>query len=114
MRLLQCQRAIQLAFGEFDLGARVRKLAIGLRGDRLERTCIDQIQEVARLDEGAVAELDVGDEAADAGANLNLLDRIEPARELVPVGDGSLDGLSYGDRRRWRGRSLRCLLFLAA
>ena len=38
----------------------------------------------------AVLELDRVDEAADAGADLDLLDRLEPADEFVPVGDRSL------------------------
>ncbi len=84
-----------------------------MRGYRFERTGVDKVQEVAGRDEGAVAEFDRRNEATDAGTNLNLLDRIKPPREFVPVRDGSLDGLGDGDGRGG-GRGLRRLLFLAA
>ena len=113
LRLLQRQRAIQLPFGKFDLGARIRKLAVGLRGDRLERPRVDKIEKIAVFYESAVAEFHVCNKAADAGTNLNLLDRIEPPRELVPIRDGSFDGLGHGDRWRRRGRGLRRLLLFA-
>src|SRR5882757_6432600 len=67
----QGQSAVELAFGQLRLGASVRELAVGLLGDRLERTGIDDVQEIAGTDEGAVAELDIGDKAADPGADLN-------------------------------------------
>jgi hypothetical protein len=58
----------------------------------------------------AVPELDIGDETADAGANLNFLDRLEASGELIPIGDGAFHRLRDGDRRRrrrcgrlWRG-----------
>ena len=107
------QRAIQLPLGKFHLGARIRELTVGLRGYRLERAGIDEVKQVAGVDEGAVPEFDTVDEAADAGANLNLLDRIEPPGELVPVRDGSLDGLGDGDGRGG-GRGLRLRLLAAA
>ena len=96
-----------------DLGARVGELAVGLLGDRLERAGIDQIEQVAGMDDVAVLELDTGDEAADPRPDLDLLDRLEPAGEFVPVGDGALDRLRDRDRRR-RGGGLRRRLFAAA
>ena len=113
LRLLQRQRAIQFPLAQFDLGAGVRKLTFGLRGHRFERTGVDKIQEVAGADESAITEFDCRNEAADAGTNLNLLNRIEPSRELVPVRDGSFDGLGDGDRRGC-GRGWSRLLFPAA
>jgi len=98
--LIQGQRAVEFALGEFRLGARVRELAFGLFRDRLEGTGIDDVQEVAGVDESAVAEFDIGDEAADAGADLDFLYRIEPSGEFVPIGDGALGRLCDGDRRR--------------
>src|SRR6266436_1805361 len=62
--LHQSQPAVEFAFGQFRLGARVRKLAIGLQRDRLERTGIDHVKQIAGMDDGAVAEFDIGDEAA--------------------------------------------------
>ena len=83
------------------------KLAVGLLGDRLERTGIDHVKQIARADDRAIAEFDTVDEAADAGANLNLLDRLEASGEFVPVGDGPLDRLRHGDGRRRGSRRLR-------
>ena len=109
----QRKRTVELALGEFRLGARIRELAIGLLGNCFEGAGIDNVQEVAGLDEGAVAEFDVGDEPADPGANLNLFDRIEPSGEFVPIGDGAFGGL--GDRdRRCSGRNRRRRLVIAA
>ena len=109
----QVQAAIELALGKFDLGARIRKLAVGLLGDGLERAGIDDVEQIAGMDHVAVLELDAGDEAADPGADLDLLDRLEPAGELVPIGDGALDRLRDRHRRR-RGGRLRRRLFAAA
>ena len=109
----QVQAAIELALGELHLGARIRKLAVGLFGDGLERARIDQIKQVAGMDHVAVLELDIGDKAADPRADLHLLDRLEPAGEFIPIGDGALDRLRDRHRRRC-GRSLRRRLFAAA
>ena len=51
----QVQAAIEFALGKFHLGARIRELAVGLFGDRLERTGIDQIKQVAGMNHVAVA-----------------------------------------------------------
>ena len=61
----------------------------------------------------AVLELDIGDEAADPGANLNLLDRFEPAGELIPIRDGTFGRLRDRDRG-WSGRGLWRRLVTAA
>jgi hypothetical protein len=103
----QGQRALELALRQFRLGARIGQLAVGLQRDRLERTGIDDIEQVAGFDEVAVAELDGVDEAADAGTDLDLLHRLETAGELVPIGDDTLGRLRDGNGRCWRRRSLR-------
>ena len=95
----QGQAAVEFALGELRLGARIRELAVGLLGDRLKGTGIDDVEKIAGLDEGAVAKFDVGDEAADPGANLNLLHRLEPSGEFVPIRDGAFGGLRDRDRR---------------
>ena len=100
--LVQGQGAVEFALGEFRLGARIGQLAVGLLGDRLERTGVDHVKQIARLDEGAVAKFDAGDEAADAGANLNFLDRLEPSGEFIPVGDGAFHRLGHRHGRRPR------------
>src|SRR6185295_12840258 len=75
-------------------------------GDRLEWPGIDDVQQIARAHDGAVAEVDAGDETADAGANLDLLHRLEPPGEFIPVGNGTLHRLRNGDGRRRSGRLL--------
>ena len=96
--LVQHQRAVEFALGELSLGAGVGQLAIGLLGNGLERAGIDGVEQVAGLDEGAIAEFDAGDKAADTGANLDFLDRLEPAGEFIPIGDEALDRLRDRDR----------------
>ena len=96
----QVQAAVEFALGEFRLGARIRELTVRLLGDGFEGTGIDDIQKVAGPDESAVAKLDVGDEATDAGANLNLFNRLEPAGEFIPIRHGALGGLGHRDGRR--------------
>ena len=105
----QGQAAVEVALGELRLGARIGELAVGLLGDRLERAGIDHVKQVAGMDHVAVLELDIGDEAADPGTDLDLFDRVEPAGEFVPVGDGALDRLRHRDRRRRSGGGLRRL-----
>ncbi len=104
------KRAIEFALGKLGFGARIRKLAVGLLGHRLERTRIDDIEQIAGMNDGAVAEFDAVHEAANAGANLNLLDCLEPPGEFVPVGDGTLGWLRHRDGRRRGSRLLRRLV----
>jgi hypothetical protein len=100
----QAQAAIEVALGKLSLGTRIRKLAVGLLGDGFEGTGIDQIEQVPGMHHVAVLELDIGDEAAHAGANLNFLDRLEASGEFIPIGHGAFDWLRDGDGRRRRGR----------
>ena len=57
------------------------------------------------LDQGAVLEVDLVEIAGDAGADLDLVDRLEAADEIVLLDDVLHDRLGDGDRRR--GRRLR-------
>ena len=107
------QAAIELALGKLRLCPGVGKLAIRLVGHRLERPRVDDVKQVAGMHDVAVLELDTGYKAADAGADLNLFNRLEAAGELVPVGDGPFDRLRHRHRRRRRGR-LRLRLLVAA
>src|SRR3954470_7281392 len=111
--LHESQAALEIALGKLPLGARVGELPFGLQYDRLERARIDDVKQIAGADDRAVLELYAIDEAADAGTDLNLLDRLEAAGELVPVGDGPFDRLRHRHRRRRRGR-LRLRLAVAA
>ena len=111
----QGQPAIEVALGKLRLGARIRKLTVGLCRHRFEGAGIDEIKQVTGVDHVAVLELDIGDEAADTRLDLHLLDRLEAAGELVPIGDGALQRLRDGDRRRRRrGRCLRRLSLATA
>jgi hypothetical protein len=57
--LHQGQAAVELAFGELDFGTRVGQLTVGLFGNRLEGTGVDQIEQVAGMDDVAVLEFDI-------------------------------------------------------
>ena len=100
------KRTVEFSLGKLGLGARIGKLSIRLLGHRLEWAGIDHVKQIAGMNDVAVAELDAVHEAADAGANLNLLDCLEPPGEFVPVGDGTLGWLCHRNGRRRR----RCLL----
>ena len=82
-------------------------------GDRLERAGIDHVKQIAGADDGAVAEFDAVDEAADPGAHLHLFHRLEAAGEFIPIGDGAFDRLRHRNRRR-RRRGLLLRLVAAA
>ena len=62
-------------------------------------------QEIAAIDEGALAEVHRLDGAGDAGADFDPLDGLKPAGKLVP-GHG-LPGRDDGDRNR-QGRGRGC------
>ena len=94
-------------------GARVRQLAVCLQGNRLEWARIDDVKQVAGMHDSAVAKLERGDKDADAGADLHLLDRLEPTGELVPIGDGAFHRLRHRDRGRRRRGLLRRLVAAA-
>ncbi|MBA7698797.1 hypothetical protein ES703_107479 [subsurface metagenome] len=109
----QGQRALEFALGQFGFGAGIGELAVGLQCDRLEGTGVDHIKQVTRLDEIAVLELDGVDEAADPGADLHFVHRLEAASEFIPIGDHAFGRLRDGNRRRRRRRGLRRRLVAA-
>jgi hypothetical protein len=76
-------------------------------------TRIEREQQLAALDVVAVPEVDRLDIAADAGANVDLLGRLEAAGEVVPVDDPLLQRVGDGDggrRRRAGGLALRAAI----
>jgi hypothetical protein len=95
----QGQAALEIALGKLRLGARIRELTVRLLGDGLKRPGVDNIEKIARFDECTVTKLHAGDESADPGANLDLLHRLEPSGELVPIGNGAFGRLCHRDRR---------------
>src|SRR4051812_30181943 len=114
--LNQGQAPVEFTLRKLFLGPRVVELTLGLQRDRLKRAWIDDVKQIACMNDRTIRERDPVDEAADASADLNLLDRLEPAGELIPVGDCSFHRLRNCHRRwrwRWRGR-LRLRLVSAA
>src|SRR4029453_3692394 len=108
------QAAIELALSKLSLCSGVGKLAIGFLGPRLKPPRGDDVKQGAGMNHVAILELDIGDEAADAGTDLNLLDRLEATGELVPVGDSPFDRLRHRHRRRRRRGRLRLRPLAAA
>ena len=82
---------------------RLRELRLGGIEVDLIGPRIDDEEQIALLDQLAVREMDLRQIAADPGANLDVVDRLELAGELVPFGDGLLQGMADGDRRRLGG-----------
>ena len=89
--------ARQVGAGEVGLS-----LGGGERG--LGRARIEREEELALAHGLAVAEMHALQVAADAGAHLDALRRLEAAGEIVPVDDGFLE--RDGHRNRWSGRRL--------
>ncbi len=103
----QGQAAIELALGKLRLRARIRELTVRLLGNGLKRPGIDNIEKIASFDEGTVTKLHTGDESADPSADLDLLHRLEPSSELVPIGNGAFGRLCDRDGRCGDGLRLR-------
>ena len=97
--LIQGQRAIEFTPSELRFGTRVRELAVRLQGDRFKGSGVDDIQEIAGIDESAVAKFDIRNESADPGANLNLFYCLKSAGELVPIRDRAFRRLCDRDGR---------------
>ena len=91
-----CDRGIGLV----GLGA--RELGLTLLDHRLVGILLDHEQEIAGLDVGALLEQPLLEEPGDAGAQLHLVDRDDPAVEADARRDlGRLHG-DHGHRRRRR------------
>ena len=82
--------------------------ACGAVGRRLVGARIDDEQDLARLDELAVPELDLLHVARDAGADLDLLHRLEAAGELVVLRQATHERGSDRDRRGAGGPAWAC------
>src|ERR1700722_13668076 len=108
----QGQAALEIALGKLRLGARIRELTVRLLGNGFKRSGIDDIKKIAGIDECTVTKFHAGNEPADPGANLDLLHRLEPSGELVPIRNGAFGWLRDRDRRC--GGSLQRRLFPAA
>jgi hypothetical protein len=93
---------------------RARDLGQPLVDRRLIGRLLDHEQQVAGLDLLALLEQSLLQEAGHAGPQLDFVDRLDPADELVLVGDVAGFDRGHGDRRRRRGRGSRGLLLPAA
>ena len=87
---------------------------LGLIDRRLIEAFLDREQQVAFLDVGAFGEQPLLEEAVDAGAQIDLVDRLDPAGEAILRADILLDGLDHGDGGRRAGRGLRLLAVAAS
>ena len=96
--LHELKAAFKIALGKLDLGARVGKLPLSLQRDSLERARIDDVKQIAAVDDRTILELYTIDKATYAGTDLNLLNRLEATGELVPVGDRPFDRLRHRHR----------------
>ena len=101
----QLLAALEVALGERDARLGRRDLRLGaLDLGRVGRG-IDGDEQIALLDQRAFAEMHGLHRAGDARADLDALDRLEAAGELVPDRDVAL--LDHRDRNRRRLRR-RC------
>ncbi len=97
--------AHDLLVGQVELGVRGQKLCLGLLELDLERARIDHEQQVALMDDLAVGEVDLGQVAADLGADLDIVHGRElagegrPGRQVAPQRGADGDG-----GRGWRSR----------
>jgi len=99
----QLLAAREVAFGERQVGARLRELCPGLRERRLEWPAVNGEQRIALLDDLSVLELDLVEIAGDARPDLDHVDRNKAPDIFVVVGHRLLHGLR--DRHGGRGRS---------
>ena len=112
----QLGRARLLELGQPELGQGLVELGLCAVGRRLVGARIDDEQDLARLDELAVPELDLLHVARDAGADLDLLHRLEAAGELVVLRQATHERGSDRDRRGggWGSLGLPGALAVAA
>src|SRR5262249_31513221 len=106
-------RALHVEGGDLEPGLGAFDIRIGLVDGDSVGPRIDHEQKVALLDELALAEIDRVDETGDPRPHLDALDRDEPPRVFVPLGDLFLQWPRHGHRRRRRG-SGASLLAVAA
>ena len=87
-------RALQIAFGKGEVGARLREIGARLIDGVLERPLVDGEQQVALLDDLTVGEMHLLEIAGHARADLDRVDRNEAADIFVLVDDVLLTGVA--------------------
>ncbi len=95
--------ALDLQLGQVDLRLVARDLGLGAVDGDLVGPLVDGEQRIAGFDELAVLEMQLLDEARDAGAHLDRGDRLEAPGEFVPLRDPLGD--RGGDADRHGGRT---------
>ncbi len=103
----QAFRALDLVFRERDLST--GPLHFRRRGfdGEFVGPLVDREEQIALPDDLTVAEMDLIDEAGDAGAHLDLRHGLEAAGVFIPLHDPLGDRLGDDDRRRRRRSALR-------
>ena len=97
----------RVAFGQRHPRRRGLQLGLGLGELDFVGTRIDHEQQIALVDDLAVLEMDLGQDAADLGAQLDPVDRGELPEKAEPDIDIALQWLADRDRQRRRGRGRR-------
>ena len=101
---------MQLGIRRLGLGR--RQVCLGLVDLRLELHLLDLVEQVAGLDVLAFAEQDLVEEALDAGAQVHLVDGLDPADELEGLPDTPGHGRTHADGRLGRRRRGSFLAFV--
>ena len=109
----QLLAALQIGFGEGEIGARLRQIGPHLLEHDLERPAVDGEQQIALLHHLAVDEMDRGEIAGQPRADLDRFHRGEAADIFVLVDHGALHRVGHGHGRR-RGGALLLLALAAA
>ena len=109
LHLYQLFGAAHLALGQVRRSARLLQLGLRPIEVGLVRAGIDLEEHLALADLAALGERHSPDVARDPGPDLDLVHRLEPAAELVPLGDVALEhrghadgGAAAGARAAWR------------
>ena len=106
-RAAQLLGAVEIALREFQPDLRGGDGRLRLFEHVTVGSRIDGEEEITRLDEGAVLEMNLVEIARDPGADIDLIDGLEAPDEIGPLDDVLHHGLRDGDgRRRLAGASL--------
>jgi hypothetical protein len=100
-RASERRRALVVALGKRDPRLGGGDGGFGLVEGRLVRALVDGEEEIALVDDRAVAKGHRGEIAGDACANLDEVDGLEAADEIVALDHLLHDRLGDRDRRRW-------------
>jgi hypothetical protein len=100
------------SIGQLQRGLRFLEAGLRLAHRRVVEALLDDEEEIAFLDVGAFGEQPLLQEAIDAGAQVDLVDRLDAAGESMLNADIFLERLGNRDCR-WRRRRRRLVGLLA-